>query len=102
MTAEKGYAGPAWLCSVDYEPIAGHRASIALVMPARLDYSTFPGMAGGAPLAAPDGLTSWAGEVRNVSLPVAIGVNESGYREIVGICEGAKEDKTGWSASRTS
>jgi putative transposase len=25
---------------------------------------------------------SWAGEVRNVSLLVAIGVNESGYREI--------------------
>jgi hypothetical protein len=25
-------------------------------------------------------------------------VNESGYREILGICEGAKEDKTGWSA----
>src|SRR5258707_2389651 len=24
--------------------------------------------------------------------------NESGYREILGICEGAKEDKTGWSA----
>jgi len=31
---------------------------------------------------------SWAGEVRNVSLLVAIGVNESGYREILGICEG--------------
>jgi putative transposase len=41
---------------------------------------------------------SWAGEVRNVSLLVAIGVNESGYREILGICEGAKEDKTVWSA----
>jgi len=41
---------------------------------------------------------SWAGEVRDVSLLVAIGVNESGYREILGIREGAKEDKTGWSA----
>src|SRR6266403_3432571 len=41
---------------------------------------------------------SWAGEVRNVSLLVAIGVNESGYREILGICEGAKEDESGWSA----
>jgi Transposase, Mutator family len=30
---------------------------------------------------------SWAGEVRNVSL--LVGVNESGYREILGICEGA-------------
>lgn len=41
---------------------------------------------------------SWAGEVRNVSLLVAIGVTAEGYREIVGICEGAKEDKSGWSA----
>ena len=41
---------------------------------------------------------SWAGEVRNVSLLVAIGVNAEGYREILGICEGAKEDKAGWSA----
>ena len=41
---------------------------------------------------------SWAGEVRNVSLLVAIGVNHAGYREILGICEGAKEDKAGWSA----
>jgi len=32
---------------------------------------------------------SWAGEVRNVSLLVAIGVNDNGYREILGICEGA-------------
>jgi putative transposase len=40
---------------------------------------------------------SWAGEVRNVSLLVAIGVNGH-YREILGICEGAKEDKAGWSA----
>ena len=31
---------------------------------------------------------SWAGEVRNVSLLVAIGVNERGYRQILGICEG--------------
>jgi transposase-like protein len=41
---------------------------------------------------------SWAGEVRNVSLLVAIDVNNDGYREILGICEGAKEDKAGWSA----
>ena len=40
---------------------------------------------------------SWAGEVRNVSLLVSIGVNAEGYREILGICEGAKEDKAGWS-----
>ena len=41
---------------------------------------------------------SWAGEVRNVSLLVAIGVSNEGYREILGICEGAKEDKAGWSS----
>jgi transposase-like protein len=41
---------------------------------------------------------SWAGEVRNVSLLVASAVNSEGYREILGICEGAKEDKSGWSA----
>jgi len=41
---------------------------------------------------------SWAGEVRNVSLLVASAVNRDGFREILGICEGAKEDKSGWSA----
>jgi len=41
---------------------------------------------------------SWAGEVRNVSLLVAISVNHEGYRQILGIVEGAKEDKAGWSA----
>jgi transposase-like protein len=41
---------------------------------------------------------SWAGEVRNVSLLVAIGVTTEGYREILGIMEGPKEDKAGWSA----
>jgi transposase-like protein len=40
---------------------------------------------------------TWAGEVRNVSLLVASAVNSEGYREILGICEGAKEDKFGWS-----
>jgi len=41
---------------------------------------------------------SWAGEVRNVSLLVAISVNGEGYRQFLGIVEGAKEDKAGWSA----
>jgi hypothetical protein len=31
MTAEKGYAGPVVVCSVNYEPIAGHRANIPLI-----------------------------------------------------------------------
>ena len=37
-------------------------------------------------------------QVRNVSLLVASAVNSEGFREILGICEGAKEDKSGWSA----
>lgn len=39
---------------------------------------------------------SWAGEVRNVSVLVAIAVDQDGFREVLGACEGAKEDKEGW------
>lgn len=39
---------------------------------------------------------SWGGEVHNVSVLVAVGVDEDGFREILGVCEGAKEDKEGW------
>lgn len=39
----------------------------------------------------------WAEEVRNVSVLVAIGVDQEGYRRVLGIAEGAKEDKAGWS-----
>jgi len=41
---------------------------------------------------------SWAGEVKNVSVLVAIGVDQDGYRCILGVQEGHKEDKSGWSA----
>ena len=41
---------------------------------------------------------SWAGEVRNVSVLVAIGVGADGYRTILGVAEGQKEDTSGWSA----
>lgn len=40
---------------------------------------------------------SWAGEISNVSVLVAIGVNSQGYRKILGVVEGHKEDKAGWS-----
>ena len=40
---------------------------------------------------------SWGGEVKNVSVLVAVGVNQQGYREILGVAEGAKEDKASWS-----
>ena len=40
---------------------------------------------------------SWAGEVKNVSVLVAVGVDKEGYRRILGVQEGHKEDKSGWS-----
>ena len=40
---------------------------------------------------------TWGGEVRNVSVLVAIGVGADGYRHVLGIAEGCKEDKAGWS-----
>lgn len=39
---------------------------------------------------------SWGGEVRNIAVLVAIGVNRDGFREILGVCEGMKEDAAGW------
>lgn len=39
---------------------------------------------------------SWGGEVRNIAILVAVGVDEDGFREMVGICEGAKEDQDSW------
>jgi putative transposase len=39
---------------------------------------------------------TWGGEVNNVSVLVAIGVASDGYRQVLGVCEGAKEDKAGW------
>ncbi len=41
---------------------------------------------------------SWAGEIKNVSVLVAIGVGKDGYRRILGVQEGEKEDKAGWSS----
>lgn len=39
---------------------------------------------------------SWGGEVKNVSVLAAIGVDADGYRRILGVAEGHKEDKSGW------
>ena len=36
---------------------------------------------------------NWGGEYENVSILVAIAVNEDGYREVLGAAEGMKEDK---------
>jgi transposase-like protein len=39
---------------------------------------------------------SWGGEVANVAVLVAVGVNAEGFREILGVMEGAREDKESW------
>jgi len=39
---------------------------------------------------------SWAGEVRKVSVLIAIGVASDGFRQILGVAEGEKEDLEGW------
>jgi transposase-like protein len=39
---------------------------------------------------------SWGGEIRNISVLVAIGVGADGYRDVLGVAEGAKEDKESW------
>ena len=39
---------------------------------------------------------NWGGEYENISILVAIGVNEDGFREILGAAEGMKEDKASW------
>lgn len=54
---------------------------------------------GGYPYVYLDGIVlkrTWAGEVRNVSVLVAIGVDAEGYRKVLGVAEGAKEDLAGW------
>lgn len=39
---------------------------------------------------------SWGGEVKNVAVLVAIGVDQEGYRQVLGVAEGAKEDAESW------
>jgi transposase-like protein len=39
---------------------------------------------------------SWGGEVQNVAVLVAIGVDQDGFRQILGVSEGTKEDKESW------
>lgn len=39
---------------------------------------------------------NWGGEVHNIAILVAVGVDNDGYRDIVGISEGTKEDKQSW------
>ena len=39
---------------------------------------------------------NWGGEYENVSVLVAIAVNEDGFLEVLGAAEGMKEDKASW------
>lgn len=39
---------------------------------------------------------SWGGEVKNVAVLIAIGVDQEGYREVLGVAEGTKEDAASW------
>ena len=51
------------------------------------------------PYACIDGIylkRSWGGSYENVAVMVAIGVNEDGYREVVGCAEGFTESKECW------
>jgi putative transposase len=39
---------------------------------------------------------NWGGEYENVSILIAMAVNEDGYREVIGAAEGMKEDTASW------
>jgi len=65
----------------------------------KIDEWRLRSLVGDFPYVFLDGLwlkRSWGGEVKNVSVLVAIGVAQTGYREILGVSEGAKEDKASW------
>ncbi|NLA53898.1 MAG: IS256 family transposase [Clostridiales bacterium] len=39
---------------------------------------------------------NWGGTIENVAILVAMGVNEDGNREVIGSCEGGREDTQSW------
>ena len=45
---------------------------------------------------------NWGGEFENVSILVAIGVDNDGYREDIGVAEGMKVDKESWKNFQTN
>lgn len=56
-------------------------------------------IAGECPYLFLDGIwlkRTWAGEVQNVAVLVAVGVGRDGHRVILGVQEGAKEDRESW------
>lgn len=63
------------------------------------DWRNRPLQGGKYPYIYVDGIylrRNWGGEYENVSILVAMGVNEDGYREVIGAAEGMKEDKASW------
>jgi transposase-like protein len=63
------------------------------------DWRNRPLQSGKYPYVYVDGLylrRNWGGEYENVSILIAIAVNEDGYREVLGAAEGMKEDKASW------
>ena len=56
-------------------------------------------LSGSSPYVYLDGIylkRNWGGEYENVSVLVALAVNEDGYREVIGVAEGMTEDKESW------
>ena len=41
---------------------------------------------------------NWGGTIENIAILVALGVNEDGSREVIGACEGGREDAQSWIA----
>lgn len=63
------------------------------------DWRNRPLKGGKYPYVYVDGIylrRNWGGEFENVSILVAIAVNEDGYREVLGAAEGMKENKASW------
>ena len=63
------------------------------------DWRNRPLQGGRYPYIYVDGIylrRNWGGEYENVSVLVAIAVNEDGFREVLGATEGMKEDKASW------
>ena len=42
-------------------------------------------------------MSAWAFSLPTVQTGFAVGVNDEGYREILGVAEGSREDKESWS-----
>ena len=79
---------------------AGTVSDLNQQMYERIDKWRNEPIAGKYPYVYLDGISlkrSWGGEVKNVAVLVAVGVGEDGYRDILGVAEGCKEDKAGWS-----